>query len=80
MELRHIKNNEYPEHTKNAYSHYRNNHRRYRISKPAKRACKYLLYSRKKIGECLRKKGINLTGKKMDELVDEISAELETEK
>ncbi len=36
--------------------------------------------TRKKIGECLRKKGISLTGKKMDELVDEISSELITEK
>lgn len=36
--------------------------------------------TRKKIGECLRKRGINLSGKKMDDLVDEISAELGTEK
>ena len=33
--------------------------------------------TRKKISECLRNKGINLTGKKMDELVDEISSEFE---
>lgn len=36
--------------------------------------------TRKKIGDSLRKRGINLPGKKMDELVDEISAELGTEK
>lgn len=33
--------------------------------------------TRKKIGECLRNKGINLPGKKMDELVEEISSEFE---
>jgi gas vesicle protein len=31
---------------------------------------------REKIAESLRKKGIRLKGKKMDELVDEISAEV----
>ena len=36
--------------------------------------------TRKKISECLKKRGINLTGKKMDDLVDEISAEFETNK
>ncbi len=36
--------------------------------------------TRKKIGETLRKHGINLSRKKMDELVDEISTELETNK
>lgn len=36
--------------------------------------------TRKKIGECLRKRGINLTGKKMDDLVEEISAEFNTNK
>ncbi|MBE6309848.1 MAG: YtxH domain-containing protein [Bacteroidales bacterium] len=33
--------------------------------------------TRKKIVECLRKKGINLTGKKMDELVEELTTEFE---
>lgn len=32
--------------------------------------------TREKIGECLRKKGISLKGKKMDELVSEISDEI----
>lgn len=33
--------------------------------------------TRKKIAECLKKKGINLTGKKMDELVEELTTEFE---
>lgn len=36
--------------------------------------------TRRKIAESLRKKGINLSGKKMDELVDEISTEFDIEK
>lgn len=36
--------------------------------------------TRRKIAESLKKKGINLSGKKMDELVDEISSELDIEK
>lgn len=36
--------------------------------------------TRKKIGDCLRKKGIKLPGKKMEELLEEISTEFETEK
>ena len=34
--------------------------------------------TRKKISDCLKKKGINLPGKKMDELVEELSSEFET--
>lgn len=36
--------------------------------------------TRKKIGESLRKRGINLSGQKMDELVDEIANEFNAEK
>ena len=36
--------------------------------------------TRRKIAESLKKNGINLSGKKMDELVDEISSELDIEK
>jgi gas vesicle protein len=36
--------------------------------------------TRKKIGESLRKRGITLSGQKMDELVDEIANEFNAEK
>lgn len=36
--------------------------------------------TRKKIAECLKNKGVCLKGNKMDELIDEITAEVHNEK